>query len=1106
MRTAPWMFLATALLLPTPGPSNAADAPRTTSGLVALYDFAIVKDGVIPDVSGHDQDLVISTPGTVRHRGKTLELLGNAEVRTRRPPTQIIRRIKATGEVTIEAWIQPHNLTQAGPARIVTLSRDSIQRNLTLGQEGAEFTVRLRSTRTSENGLPAVSSNNRSVQPRLTHVVYTRTRHGTATLYVNAAQAGTGTVGGEFSNWSDQFLLGLGDELNGSRPWRGTYHLVAIYDRALNRTELRANFKAGPSAAIASSPTAQAPPARDGRGLVALYDFAEPGGNVIRDRTGHSPDLTISNPEHVRRKSGTLEVTGTTTIRSDSPAVGLTDAVRRSGEISIEAWLEPAATDQSGPARIVTLSQDPNHRNFTLGQDGARYDVRLRTTETSTNGLPSLPTLPNSLKPRLTHVVYTRNRGGQAGLYLNGKPAFGAVVPGKLANWDREFRLGLGNELDGSRPWRGTLHLVAVYARALSDRDVRRNFQAGPTAASSRQPSRHARQADPKARFFETQVAPLLARHCLECHDAGTHEGGLVLSHRKLALRGVEGETVLVPGKAADSLLWHAVASDEMPHNRPPLTSDEKAILQQWINGGAVWSLDVIDPAVYAHAGGADRIFVRRLTVDEYVETVRATTGVDISRDARRLLPADLRADGFANTAYNLNIDLQHVDAYARLAQLIVSRMNVAAFADRFGRKRNFTQPVMRPLIARMGKWFYRGPLEDHEVSSLRGITTSVASAGGTVDEALAFVMEAMLQSPRFLYRIENQRGDGTAAYASQWELASRMSYLVWGGPPDESLFAAAEAGALDPETIEQQLSRMLEDPRAREHSARFATDWLNLSRLDSLRPNPRRFRNWNPDLADQMRLETLRFFDHVVWDAGQPLSALLNSQTTFLTPELAKHYGLKPRGAGFRKYDLSESAQRGGLLTQGSILTVGGDDASMVTRGLFVMHELLRGVVKDPPPCVDTTPVPTSQGVTNRIVAMQRITNSNCGGCHMRFEPLAFGLEKYDGLGSFREIDEHGNTLREDGEILFPGAAEPVEYRSAAEMMELLAGSPRVQESITWKLTQFCMGRPLGAKDAATVAKIHQRATRDGGTWQAVLRAIVRSDLVQMTPTEPQP
>ena len=501
---------------------------------------------------------------------------------------------------------------------------------------------------------------------------------------------------------------------------------------------------------------------------------------------------------------------------------------------------------------------------------------------------------------------------------------------------------------------------------------------------------------------------------------------------------------------------------------------------------------------------GAGGIWVQRLTVPEYIETVRSTVGVDIAKEARKILPRDLRADGFSNTAYNLNIDFKHVEAYSRLAEIIVGRINVTAFAKQFSNRAKFTDKDMGALISEMGKWLLRGPLEDHEIIAYRGITTTVAAAGGDYEEAVSLLLEAMLQSPRFLYRVERQRGDGRAWPSGPFELASRLSYIIWGGPPDRELLRVAEAGELsDPTKLAAQARRMLRDQRAVTRSLLFASEWLNLDRLQHMSPDSKKFPNWHPALAADMRQETLAFFEEVVWKQNLPLSDLMNAQFSHLTPRLAKHYGLPPQGDGLTRYDLAEASHRGGLLTQGSILTIGGDEASMVTRGLFVMHDLLRGVVHDPPPGVDTTPVPSAPGLTQRDAALTRINDKSCGGCHTKFEPLAFGLEQYDGLGQFKRLDHFNNHLRQDGEILFPGKAKPVPFNSAAELMSLLANSERVRESITWKIAQFSLGRPLGAAEAKTVAQVHRMAWKNGGTWADVLTALVTSDLVRMTATE---
>ena len=899
------------------------------------------------------------------------------------------------------------------------------------------------------------------------------------------------------------------------------YDLLATTSFKLEAFVVRTGFCWGISAILivvtgslrADSTSKQTLSQRTTEDLIAIYDFASPTGTIVKDRsgTGVPLDLRITNPQGVRRHEGYLELYGDAYLVSNHPPIRLQRAIQRSGEITVEAWIRSTDKRQRGPARIVTLSRDGSHRNFTLGQKGDTFDFRLRTPSTSSNGLPSLSTPKGSVHTNLTHVVYTRSRDGAATIYLNGIEKAANQIGGSFINWDHAMRLGLGNEHGGGRQWHGEYHLVAIYASSLSPAHVKQNFNAGHKVQGASL-SATLQNIDTRAIHFREKIAPLLSDRCLECHDTATHEGGLDLSRKETAFAGGDNGQVLTPGLPSESRLWELVKNDDMPADREPLTDIEKKLIRNWISEGSVWSVDPIDPAVYVHGAHDDQNWVRRLTVSEYVETVRAAVGVDIRKEATELLPPDLRADGFRNTAYNLNVDLKHVETYARLAELIVKRMDINTFAAQFIKQARFTDKAMGELIANMGMWLLRGPIEEHEIIAYRGISTSVASTGGTYELAVGLIIEAMLQSPRFMYRVENQRGDGQVWPVTEYELASRLSYMLWGGPPDQELLRSAEQGHLyDRDDIAAQIDRMLDDSRTIDHSLRFISEWLNLDRLSKLQPNGERFPAWSDNLAADMREETLKFFKEIVWRQRRPMSDLVNAQVTFATPRLAAHYGLAKEHAtetadDFWKYELADIPTRGGLLTQGSVLTIGGDEASMVTRGLFVMHELLRGVVKDPPPCVDTTPIPTKVGLSQRGIAMERIANATCGGCHAKFEPLAFGLEKYDGIGGFHLLDEHSNTLREDGEILIPGQASASPFQTAAEMMNLLANSQRVKHSMTWKLTQFCLGRPLTAADAEAVKKIHNASQANDGTYTSLIKAIALSDLVQLTPTETDP
>ena len=840
-------------------------------------------------------------------------------------------------------------------------------------------------------------------------------------------------------------------------------------------------------------------------GLQVLYTFEAGQGNTVFDRSGNGNalNLKIANDNAVKWLDGALQVNSATMIKSTTPARKIIDFAKRTRGLTIEAWVDPANDRQDGPARIVTLSGNTSVRNFTLGQDTNHYDVRIRTTATTKNGIPSTPTPSETASTRLTHVLITRQADGTTRIFINGQQQATAQIKGDFGNWDGSFALSLANEASGGRPWLGTLHLVAIYSRPLSAKEITQNYTAGPGAKTGEMLAQRRHE-----QFFEAKIAPLFAKNCLGCHGATNHKGKLNLARKTDAFKGGESGKVILAGKPNESLLLEQVISGDMPPEGTALTEQEIKDLQQWIKNGAVWTVDVIDQALYANNRPTE-IWLQRLTISEYIGTVQQTIGVDITEQATTLLPPDIRADGFSNTAYNLNVDLKHIETYAHLAEQIVQKVDVAKFAARFSKSRKLsTDDTMRDFVADMGAWILRGSLDEREISIYSGIATTIASTGGSYDEAVGLILEAMIQSPRFIYRIEHQRGDGSAWPVNDYEMASRMSYILWGTSPDQQLMQAAKDGRLqDATNVAAQVKRMLENPLAKEQSARFITEWLDLDRLGNLQPNAKRFSAWNTSLGQDMQRETVAFFQDIVWQQKRPLSDLFNAQFTYATPQLAKFYGIATQTNSaeneLQRYDLSNVPERGGFLTHASTLTVGGDDASMVTRGLFILNDILRGAVNDPPPGLDTTPVPVKKGLSQRSIAEKRIANSACTGCHSKFEPLAFGLEKFNGIGVFNNHDEHGNILRADGEILFPGTAAAVKYKSVSELMDLLANNKRVQETITWKLTQFALGRPLAAADARIINQIHTTAWAHEGTYQSLMTAILTSDLVMLTQTQ---
>ena len=451
-----------------------------TDGLVVLYDFEEAGGATVFDVSGVGTPLnlaIADLSKTTRIPG-ALRIDDSTIVKSAGAATKIIDAAKATNEITIEAWINPANTSQAGPARIVTLSKDTSFRNFTLGQSSNFYNTRLRSTSTSLNGMPSLSTPSGSLTAGLTHVVFTRIHpSGTTKTYINGVEVSSGSTPSSFSNWDTTFKFALANELTLNRTWLGDFHLVAIYNKALSSTEVEKNFAAGPECQSC------APDTRVANGLIALYDFEETSGDTVFDTSGFGTplNLTIEDVSKTSRISGALSIDDSTIVKSSGPATKVIDRLKTTNEITIEAWVKPDSVSQSGPARIFTLSKDASLRNFTLGQDGDKYDTRLRTTTIGLNGTPSLSTPGGSLKEEMQHVVFTREHpSGDTKMYINGVLVSSSNAPSSFANWDTAFKLAFANELETDRTWLGELHLGAIYDRPLSASEMEQNFDAGP--------------------------------------------------------------------------------------------------------------------------------------------------------------------------------------------------------------------------------------------------------------------------------------------------------------------------------------------------------------------------------------------------------------------------------------------------------------------------------------------------------------------------------------------------------------------------------------------------------------------------------------------------
>ncbi|HVL93799.1 MAG TPA: LamG-like jellyroll fold domain-containing protein [Acidimicrobiales bacterium] len=247
-------------------------------------------------------------------------------------------------------------------------------------------------------------------------------------------------------------------------------------------------FKSGrPDSAIASAVFTVTASPRVTTGLAALYEFNEGTGSTVTDTSGVGTplDLAVADPANVSWITGGLRVNSSTIISSAAGAAKVSDAVKAANAVTVEAWIKPANTTQTGPARIATISADTLNRNVTLGQAASAYDGRVRTTTLGVNGSPSTQTASGAATTALQHVVMARDSAGTIRIYVGGALVQSGTAGGTLGNWDSTYRLALADEIGGSRPWLGEYHLVAFYAKALSAAEVSQNLTAGPGAAST---------------------------------------------------------------------------------------------------------------------------------------------------------------------------------------------------------------------------------------------------------------------------------------------------------------------------------------------------------------------------------------------------------------------------------------------------------------------------------------------------------------------------------------------------------------------------------------------------------------------------------------------
>jgi hypothetical protein len=483
---------------------------------------------------------------------------------------------------------------------------------------------------------------------------------------------------------------------------------------------------------------------------------------------------------------------------------------------------------------------------------------------------------------------------------------------------------------------------------------------------------------------------------------------------------------------------------------------------------------------------------VRRLTKEEYLKTVKAALGVDLS-DRAALVPSELRAEGFSNTATAAIVSFSHIDGYAKLAQEATVRVsNWPALVASVASCSDTTDACARLIIGGLGRRLYRRPLTNDEVDRIVPLAATVRAENDSHVVLAQLAVERMLQSPQFLYRLEKQRSGTSIRDLDGYELATRISYLVTQGPPDEPLLTAAGAGQLSTtQGIADQIRRLAATASAKEAARSFARDWLRLDAIDSMQRMSPAF---TPRLATDMKEETLKLFDSVLWESKSPLTHLIEAPYTFLSPELASFYGFSP-GNGSQRHELTADMKRGGILTHAGVLAISGgsDTPSLVGRALYVFENILCQHVAAPSAQIMAmmNMGAVAPGKTQRFYSEARLARPECAGCHQQFDAFGYPFEGFNGLGQHQTTDAFGNQLRSDGTVNDPDSQLTLSFQTPKDFVTGLAKSELVQRCLTQKPFQYAVGRPLEAADACTIADIRREASRAGNTYVSLLTAI---------------
>jgi hypothetical protein len=611
-----------------------------------------------------------------------------------------------------------------------------------------------------------------------------------------------------------------------------------------------------------------------------------------------------------------------------------------------------------------------------------------------------------------------------------------------------------------------------------------------------------AQQAGVEERFFSSRVYPLLEKAgCRSCHT----ESGVGSSTRlrfpeenasvaEIETFGLRLQVLVDPGNPRQSLLL------QKPTNRVEHTggqriteSAEEEILLAWVNHLARLGPDVrpVPPETAPHATAGESGVMRRLTHSQYNNTVRDLLG-DLTRPATQFPQEDF-VHGFKNQLEVQSIPPLLAEAYSAAAEKLARNAFRHGDAQRLVpcRPTSVRDAACRDrFIREFGLRAFRRPLTANEKQRYAKLFRHGANRHKKFLAGAQMVVEAMLQSPNFLFRMERSPIREWNGYVT----ASRLSYFLWDTMPDEETFARAAAGKLNTETdVEQTARLMLKDARARRALEEFVSQWLRFDRVLNTVKDRRLFPQFNPGLAAAMTEETRRLVADLVWNRKNFMS-LFTADYGFLNSDLASLYQFPAPPEEFAQVQFPTTTDRAGVLGHASFLTLTSkpEDTSPTERGLFIREHFLCQKVPSPPPGVNSNlpPLTEDKPRTHRERLQLHLNNESCSSCHRLVDPIGFGFEKFDAIGQRRERltltffpargdQENRETKKVELDLDTRAKVQGIldsEFSSPKELGAILANNRECQMCIVRQLFRYAHGRPENPDDRPALETAFRR------------------------------